>query len=80
MSGKEDIAVLLDNILNDRGVPRNVKTSIEEALEILRDSKSNNIKIAECVSILEEVTTDPNLSSYSRTVLWDAVSKLESIK
>ena len=80
MGKKEDVISLLDAIINDRGVPKNVKSSVEEALGILRNPKANNVKIAETVSILDEVTNDPNLSVYTRTVLWDAVSKLEALK
>jgi len=46
----------------------------------LQNPKANNVKIAEAVSILDEVSTDPNLSVYTRTMLWDAVSKLEALK
>lgn len=80
MGETEDIISLLESVLNDRGVPKNVKGSIEEALEILHKPKSDNVRIAEAVSILDEITTDPNLSVYTRTVLWDAVSKLEALK
>ncbi len=80
MGKKEDVISLLDAIINDRGVPKNVKSSVDEALVILRNPKANNVKFAETVSILDEVTNDPNLSVYTRTVLWDAVSKLEALK
>lgn len=80
MGKKEDVISLLDSIINDRGVPKNVKSSVEESLVILRNPKANNVKFAETVSILDEVTNDPNLSVYTRTVLWDAVSKLEALK
>ncbi len=81
MGGETDEVIsLLDAIINDRGVPKNVKSSVEEAFNILQNPKANNVKIAEAVSILDEVSTDPNLSVYTRTVLWDAVSKLEALK
>jgi uncharacterized protein (UPF0147 family) len=78
--GKEEIVQLLEGVLNDRGVPKNVKSSIEEAISILRDRNANNVKIAETASILEEVSNDPNVSVYTRTVLWDVVSRLEALK
>jgi uncharacterized protein (UPF0147 family) len=80
MGKKQEVISLLEAIINDRGVPKNVKGSVEEALRILQNPKANNVKIAETVSILDEVATDPNLSVYTRTVLWDAVSKLEALK
>ncbi len=80
MGKKEEVVSLLEAVISDRGVPKNVKSSVEEALGILQNPNPNDTKIAETVSILDEVTTDPNLSVYTRTVLWDAVSKLEALK
>jgi uncharacterized protein (UPF0147 family) len=80
MTGKEEVASLLEGILNDRGVPKNVKASVEEAFNMLKKPDAGNVKVAEAVSILDEVATDPNLSVYTRTLLWDAVSKLEALK
>ena len=80
MQQESDIITVLSSIVNDRGVPKNVKGNVEEALKILEDASENNVKVAEAVSILDEVTTDPNLSFYTRTLLWDAVSKLEAMK
>lgn len=80
MGGKQEVVELLASIINDRGVPKNVKSSVEEAMKILKNPQANNVKIAEAVSILDEIGTDPNLSVYTRTLLWDAVSKLESLK
>ena len=80
MGKKEEAESLLEGIINDRGVPKNVKSSVEEAFNMLKNPKANNVKVAEAVSILDEIATDPNLSVYTRTVLWDAVSKLEALK
>jgi len=80
LGGRQEVVELLASIINDRGVPKNVKSSVEEAMKILKNPQANNVKIAEAVSILDEIGTDPNLSVYTRTLLWDAVSKLESLK
>jgi uncharacterized protein len=80
MSGCEEVVSLLENVLGDRGVPKNVRANIEEGLQILRKAEVSGVKVAEAASILEEVSNDPNLSIYARTVLWDAVSKLEALK
>ena len=77
---KTEVVSLLEAVAKDRGVPKNVKSNIEESLEILRKDDSKNEKIAEAASILDEISNDPNLSVYSRTVLWDAISKLEVLK
>jgi len=78
--GKNEVVALLSAVLNDRGVPKNVKSSIEQIVRILGNPKADNLKIAETISILDEIGTDPNLSIYTRTVIWDAMSKLEALK
>ncbi|NIP40918.1 MAG: hypothetical protein GTN39_05365 [Candidatus Aenigmarchaeota archaeon] len=79
--GKLDKAIsLLEEILNDRGVPRNIKNSIEEAIQEMKaEEESENVKISTLVSVLDEASNDPNISLYARTKIWDVVSKLEDL-
>ncbi|MCD6591246.1 MAG: UPF0147 family protein [Candidatus Aenigmarchaeota archaeon] len=71
---------LLRDILNDRGVPRNVKSSIEESIEMLQNEKeTEKVRISAAISILDEASNDPNISLYARTKIWDVVSKLEEL-
>jgi uncharacterized protein (UPF0147 family) len=71
---------LLEDVMRDRGVPRNVKNSIEESLRNLREEKeSDNVKISTAISVLDDASNDPNLSFYARTKIWDVVSKLEEL-
>ena len=82
MIGKNDerISKLLEDILKDRGVPRNIKSSIEESINILNSKDSEEEKIATIISILDEASNDPNLSPHARTKIWNMVSVLESLK
>jgi len=70
---------LLEDIMNDRGVPRNVKSSIEQTMNELKDEKETDVRISTFISILDDASNDPNLSLYARTKIWDAVSKLEEL-
>jgi hypothetical protein len=79
--GKIDKAIeLLENIINDRGVPRNVKASIEASIKSIKsDNESDSVKISTLVSILDDASNDTNISLYARTKIWDVVSKLEEL-
>jgi uncharacterized protein (UPF0147 family) len=79
--GKIEKAIeLLEDIMNDRGVPRNVKSSIEESINSMKkEEESENVKISTLISVLDEASNDPNISLYARTKIWDAVSKLEEL-
>ena len=79
--GKIEKAIeLLEDIMNDRGVPRNVKSSIEESINSMKqEEESENVKISTLISVLDEASNDPNISLYARTKIWDVVSKLEEL-
>ena len=79
--GKIDKAIeLLENIMKDRGVPRNVKASLEESIKSIKsDNESEGVKISTLISILDDASNDTNISFYARTKIWDAVSKLEEL-
>ena len=76
----EEINNLLQDIAGDRGVPRNIKASLEESCCILNGKDSEEEKIASIVSILDDASGDPNLSFHARTKIWNMVSVLESVK
>jgi uncharacterized protein (UPF0147 family) len=76
----EEIFGLLQDIMDDRGVPRNIKASLEESVLILNGRDSEEEKIASIISILDDASGDPNLSFHARTKIWNMVSVLESVK
>ena len=80
MSKSEEAISLLEDILNDRGVPKNIKSSIEESIADLKSSEeTDDVKISTVISILDDASNDPNISLYARTKVWDVVSKLEEL-
>ena len=71
---------LLEEILNDRGVPKNIKNSIEMSIDDMRKpGETDGVKISTVISILDDASNDPNISTYARTKVWDVVSKLEEL-
>ncbi len=77
----EEILRLMDELVEDRGVPRNVKSKISEAkTALLNEEQELNVRVATAISILDEVSIDPNLPVYARTKIWNLVSKLEELR
>ena len=74
----EQIIPLLRQIADDRTVPRNIRTRCEESISILSGSQDKAVKINTVISSLDEVTNDPNIPMYTRTVVWNIVSLLEA--
>ena len=71
----------LNQIATNPSTPRNIRKNIAELIEELKSGEySVSVRAANTISLLDDVTQDPNLPSYVRTSLWQAVSTLESIR
>ena len=79
-SMKEAIETL-NQITSSNSTPKTIKKSITDLITDLNSEEySLSVRAANTISLLDDVTQDPNMPSYVRTQLWQAVSKLESIR
>ena len=75
----ENVIPIIEQIVNDRSVPRNIRTKCEESIRILKDEKQDAaIRSSTVISTLDEISNDPNIPTYTRTQIWNIVSMLES--
>ena len=71
----------LNQIVSSNSTPKTIKKSISDLIVNLTSQEySLSVRAANAISLLDDVTQDPNMPSYVRTQLWQAVSKLESIR
>jgi len=71
----------LTQIATNPSTPKNIRKNITDIVEELKsDEYSISVRAANTISSLDDVTQDPNMPSYVRTSLWQAVSTLESIR
>ena len=71
----------LNQIATNPSTPKNIRKNISDIVEALKsDEYSISVRAANTISSLDDVTQDPNMPSYVRTSLWQAVSTLESIR
>ena len=79
-SMKEAIETL-EQITASNSTPKTIKKSITDLIADLNNQEySLSVRAANAISLLDDITQDPNMPSYVRTQLWQAVSKLESIR
>ena len=79
-SMKEAIETL-NQIVSSNSTPKTIKKSITDLIvDLNKQEDSLSVRAANTISLLDDVTQDPNMPSYVRTQLWQAVSKLESIR
>jgi len=71
----------LNQIVSSNSTPKTIKKSIIDLITDLNNEEySLSVRAANTISLLDDVTQDPNMPSYVRTQLWQAVSKLEGIR
>jgi uncharacterized protein (UPF0147 family) len=77
----EQVATILDMLSEDTSVPRNIRKGAKDSREKLYDQNvALDLRCASVVSVLEDLSNDPNIPLHGRTLIWNATSILESIK
>lgn len=69
----------LNEIQADSTVPRNVRTKIESIVKTLNENIELLIKVNKALNELDQIASDVNLQSYTRTQIWNAMSVLEKL-
>jgi uncharacterized protein (UPF0147 family) len=70
----------LDMIANDTSVPRNIRRSVTEIIEVLKNEKQQLfLRAATGLKTLSDVSYDPNLPMHTGTLIWSILGKLETI-
>lgn len=71
---------VLTSIQSDEVVPRNIRRNAERVKGILQgENGSMAVKVASSITILDEMSNDPNLPLHTRTLIWNVASQLEAI-
>ncbi|MDP6641552.1 MAG: UPF0147 family protein [Nitrososphaerales archaeon] len=76
----KSIAVL-QSIADSNITPRNIRKIVKDSMIMLQDKTlSQGVRAANAISMLDEISQDPNMPSYARVTIWNAVSTLESVR
>ncbi len=71
----------LNEVASNVATPKTIKKTITDMVADLTNGQySISVRAANAISMLDDVTQDPNMPSHVRVTLWQAVSKLESIR
>ncbi len=71
----------LNQLATSHSTPKNFKKTISDLIiELQTDEYPLSVRAANAISSLDDITQDPNVPSFVRTTLWQAVSVLESIR
>ncbi len=74
------VAEIMTRISGDTSVPRNIRRAAGDAREsLLKEGDEPIVKAASAISILDDISNDPNMPVHARTTIWSALSVLETI-
>ena len=84
MADKESIIKqsieILGRIVNDDSVPRNIRRAADEAkARLLNREEAETVRAAYAISILDDISNDPNMPLHTRTLIWNVASQLEKV-
>jgi uncharacterized protein len=71
---------LLEDVINDRTVPKNIRSAAENSKVVLGSTDGMELKISTAIHNLDEIINDPNMPMYARTKIWNIVSMLEQVR
>ncbi|MHA1148841.1 MAG: UPF0147 family protein [Promethearchaeota archaeon] len=77
----ENVEVLLNGMINDRSVPRNIKRIAQQGIdELHKEGESPGILASNVMYLVDDLSQDPNIPFHARTVIYRIISLLETIK
>ncbi|MCD7781799.1 MAG: UPF0147 family protein [Methanosphaera sp.] len=71
---------ILSQIINDTSVPRNIRKAAEDSITYLEKDEDPTLKASTVISILDDISNDPNIPIQARILVWNILSELESVK
>ncbi len=75
------VVTLLDGMLNDRGVPRNIKrVGVKAIKELKNETNTPGVIASNVMYMVGDLSTDPNIPFHARTTIYRIISMLEKIK
>ena len=77
----KNVEFLLNGMINDRGVPRNIKRVAQKGIEELqRDDDTPAVFASNVIYMINDLAQDANIPFHSRTTIYRIISLLENIK
>lgn len=77
----KQIVDILDQLVEDRAVPRNIRKGAQETKDMLLKSDDPlDVRTASANSRLDDLANDPNIPMHARTLIWSIMSQLENVK
>jgi uncharacterized protein len=72
---------VLGEVSEDSTTPRNIRRAAKDAMNSLQSGEyTPAVRASNAISLLEDISQDPNMPQYTRVKLWNVISYIEAIK
>ena len=76
-----DAVAVLQQLMGSNLTPPDARKVIGNSITALKDTKQDaTVRAVNAVSMLEQLSENPKIPSYTRVGLWTALSRLETIR
>lgn len=77
----ENVETLLNGMLGDRGVPRNIKRVAQRSIdELHKENETPGVISSNVMYMVDDLAQDANIPFHARTTVYRIISILENIK
>ncbi len=77
----ENVEYLLNGMINDRSVPRNIKRVAQRGInELLKEDETPGVLASNVMYMVDDLSQDPNIPFHARTTIYRIISILENVK
>lgn len=81
MAKLDTLLALMEDAAKDPLAPKNVKSTLEDAMKELKDKKGDvNVKLSSITYSIEKLTEDVNIEMHIRVKLFNILSAIETVK
>lgn len=75
-----EVIETIKTLCTEKSIPKNVRSVLEEILDLLLDNhKDIAVRVNSASQMIEDISLDPNISSFARTRIWELSSILEGL-
>ncbi|MFW9987700.1 MAG: UPF0147 family protein [Candidatus Odinarchaeota archaeon] len=77
----ENVEYLLNGMINDRSVPRNIKRIAQRSInELHNEENTPGIRASNVMYMVDDLAQDANIPFHARTTVYRIISILENVK
>jgi len=77
----KQIMEILDQISEDTSIPRNIRRGATDAkARLTKKDEPLDLRVTSAIMLMDDLANDPNIPLHGRTLIWNVISQLETVK